>query len=158
MKGFSIGMQRRLKGQAGGPVQLADNNALGAIDYKGALRSHQGQFPHEHLLLFDGSFLLELESDVQGRAIGQALPQTFQPVHFGFSYFIGMKIQNALSIVAFDGKHFRENGLQPQVFPLRGSDTGLEKIPVRVGLQFDQIGRGDYFFDLAGIDSLTCSR
>ena len=77
---LAVGMLGGLKGQARRTVQLADDDALGAVDDKGALRRHQRQFAHEHLFFLGALLLLEQEGDVQRRAVGDAFAQAFQPV------------------------------------------------------------------------------
>jgi hypothetical protein len=69
-----------------------------------------------------------------------------------------MKIEHALSIVTFDGKDFGEHGLQPQVLPFRLGRFRLQKFPVRIGLQFDQVRRRDDLYYLSEIYSFCCSR
>ena len=65
MQGLAVGMLAGFKGQTGGAVQLADDDPLGAIDDKGALRRHQRQFAHEHFFLLRPLFLLEQEGHMQ---------------------------------------------------------------------------------------------
>src|SRR5664280_475966 len=54
MQHLAIGMLRRFEGQPGRPAQLADDDALGAVDDERALRGHQRQFAHEHLFRLEG--------------------------------------------------------------------------------------------------------
>ena len=62
------------------------------------------------------------------------------------------------AIVTFDGENFGENRLQAQVLALGGGDVGLEKLPIRIGLQFDQVRRRDDLFDLTEVYSFSGSR
>ena len=62
--------------------------------------------------------VLEQERDVERRAVGQAFAQAFQPVQLRLADFVGMEIQHALAVVAFDGKDLGEHGLQAQVLAL----------------------------------------
>ena len=108
---LAVGMVRCFEGEAGGAVQLADDDALGAVDDEGALRGHQGQFAHEDLFLLGGLFLLEEEGDMEGRAVGDAFAQAFEPVVLGFADFVVGESQDAFAIVAFDGEDLGEDGL-----------------------------------------------
>ena len=138
-----LGCDGGFEGQARGTVQLADDHALGAIDDKSALRGHQRQFAHEHLFLFGALLFLEQEGHVERRAVGQAFAQALQPVHLGLADFVGMEIEHAFPIVALDGEDFGKDGLQPEVLALLGAGvSGLQKLPVGIGLQFDQIRAG----------------
>src|SRR6185369_6609038 len=99
-------------------MQLADNDALCAIDDKRALGSHQGQFAHEHFFFLRALLFLELESDVKWRSVGDALAETLEPVDFRIADFVAVEIEHAFSVVAFDRKYFREDRLQPHVLSL----------------------------------------
>ena len=65
MERLAVGMLGGLEGQTGRTMQLADDDAFGAIDDKGALRRHQGQFAHEHFFFLGALFFLEQEGDVE---------------------------------------------------------------------------------------------
>ena len=158
MQGLAVGMLGRLKGNPRRAVQLADDDALGAVDDECALRGHQRQFAHEHLFFLGPSFILEQERDVQRRAIGDSFAQAFQPVLFGFSDFVTVEVQHHLPVVAFYGKDFGEDGLQAEVFPFGRGDVGLEKFAVRIDLDFDQVRRRDDFLDFSEVNPFCCSR
>src|SRR5437899_8226092 len=64
-----------------------------------------------------------------------------------------MEIEHALPVVALNGEYFGEDRLQSQVFTLGLRNLRLQKFPVRIGLQFDQVRRGDDFFDLPEVDT-----
>ncbi len=131
MEHLAVGMLGRFKGQAGRTVQLADDDALGAVDDECALRRHQRQFAHEHLFLLGALFLLEQESDVQRRAVGDAFAQAFQPVVLRLADFVAVKIQDALAIVAFDGENLGEDRLQAGVLALGWRRCRFAGIPCR---------------------------
>src|SRR5436309_10329726 len=88
VQNLAVRMLGSLESQPRRTVQLADDDALGAIDDKSALRSHQRQFAHEHLFLFSAFLFLEEESDVKRRAVSKAFAQAFEPVHFRLADFI----------------------------------------------------------------------
>ncbi len=158
MQHLAVGMLGGFEGQARGTVQLADDHALGAIDNKGALGSHEGQFAHEHLFFFGALFLLEEESDIERRAVGQAFAQTFEPIHFRLADFVGMEIEHAFAVVTFDREDLGENGLEPEILAAGLGHLRLEEFPVRIGLQLDQVGRGNDLFDFAEVNSFNGSR
>ena len=160
MQQLSVGMLRGFEGDTGRAMQLADHHAFGAIDDKGALGGHQGQFAHEHLFLLGGfGLLLEQEGDVERRAVGQAFAQAFQPVELGRANLVGIIVQHALAIVALDGKHFAEDGFQAGMFEaFFGRRIGLQELPVGVGLQLDHVRRHDNLFDFAEVDTFCGSQ
>ena len=146
------------KGEAGRAVELAHDDAFRAVDHKGALRGHERQFAHEHLLLLGGLFLFEQERDVERRAEGDALTETFQPVVLGLADVVAVVVQDHLPVVALDREHFLEDGLEADVLALGGGDVELQELRVRVGLQLNEIGRRDDLFDFTEVDSFSGSR
>src|SRR5262245_28360396 len=153
-------MLRSFKGKAWRTVQLADNHTLGAVDNKSALRRHERQFAHEHFFLLHALFLVQPESDIKRRSEGQPFAQAFQPIELGLANLVGPEIELAFAIVAFDRKDLAEDGLQSDILALtlglRG--VGLKKLLIRLCLQFDQVRRGNNFFNLAEINSFSDSR
>ena len=104
-------------------MQLADDDALGAVDDEGALRRHQRQFAHENFFFLGALFLLEKEGHMQGRAKSDALAKAFQPVVLGFADFVAVKIQNALAIIAFDGKTSVKTACKPVFLRRDGGES-----------------------------------
>ena len=155
MERLAVGMLGRFKGQAGRAMQLADDDALGAVDDKSALRRHQRQFAHEHFFFLGALLLLEQEGDVQRRAVGDAFAQALQPVVLRLADFVAVKIQDALAIVTFDGKNLGEDRLQARVLALGWRGVGLQEFPVGIGLQLDQVRRGDDLFDFSEMDAFS---
>src|SRR6185437_8935663 len=52
-----------------------------------------------------------------------------------------------------------EDRLQAQVFALGLRNLGLQKLLIRIGLQFDEVRRGDDLFDFTEVNSFCyCSR
>ena len=158
MQHLAVGMLRGLERDAGGAVQLAHDDALGAVDDKRALGRHERQFAHENSFLFAALLVFEQERHVKRRAIRQALAQAFQPIHLRLADFVGMKVQDAFPVVAFDGEDLFENRLEAQKLALGRRRIGLQEFDVRIGLQFDQVGRRDDFFNFTEVDTFSCSR
>src|SRR5436189_4392853 len=151
-------MLRGFERQAGRTMQLADNDAFSAIDDEGALRRHEREFAHEDLLFFHSLLFMQMESDIERSAIGEAFAEAFKPVYFRLADFIRVKIEFAFAVVALDREHLGEDGLETQVFPLGLRNLGLQEFLVGIGLQLDEIGWSDDFFDFAEVDSFSGSR
>ena len=81
-----------LESQTRRTVQLADDNTLGTVDYKGALGGHQRNFAHEHLFLLGTFFFLQQEGDVKRCSEGQALTETLQPVDLRLLDVVGVEV------------------------------------------------------------------
>src|SRR6185295_9197562 len=83
---------------------------------------------------------------------------TFQPVLFWFADLISLVIQDHLSIVALDREHLGENRLEAQVLPFGRRHVRLKEFPIRIDLDFDQIGRRNDCLDFPEVDTFCCSR
>ena len=158
MQRFAVRMLGRFKRNAGRTVQLADDDAFGAVDDKRALRRHQRQLAHEHGFLLRSLLVLELKGDVEGRAVGDAFAQTFQPVLLRLADLITVIIQFGFAVVARDREDLFEDRLQAEQVPFGGGRAGLQKLDVRIDLDFDQVRRRDDFFDFTEVDALCYSR
>ena len=99
-------------------MQLADHDALGAVDDEGALRRHEGQFAHVHALFLDVLVLAQAESDVERRGEGLALALALQRAELGLADLVIAELELDLLVVALDRENFRENGLEAFVLAL----------------------------------------
>src|SRR5947208_6978953 len=158
MQRLAVRVLRRLKGDARRAVQLAHDHALGAVDDKRALGRHERQFAHEHSFLLRALFVLEVERDVEGRAVSDAFAQAFQPILFRLADFITVVIQFGFVVVTRDRKNLFEHRLEAEELSPGGRDFGLQKLDIRIDLDFDQVRRRDDFFDLSEVNSFCCSR
>ena len=80
---LAVEMDARLERDAGRAMQLADDHALGAIDDERALRRHERDFAHVNFLFLGPLLFLELEGDVERRAVGLAFALASSAVSFG---------------------------------------------------------------------------
>ncbi len=76
---------------------------------------------------------------MQGRAVGDALAQGFQPGLFRFTNLVLDKIERRLAVIALDREYLLEHHLQADALPPRGGHGGLEKILVGLDLGLDQV-------------------
>src|ERR1051325_7550248 len=95
---------------------------------------------------------------MERRAESDAFAQALEPVILRLADVVAVVIENALAIIAFDGKNFLKDGLQADIFPAGRSHIELEKLRVGVGLEFNEIGPSDNLFDFSEVDSFCCSR
>ncbi len=152
---LAVGVDARLKTNAGRAVQLADHDPLGAIDDEGALRRHERKFAHVNALFLDVLVLAEAERDVKRRGESLALALAFQRAQLRLADLVIAELELDLFVVAFDGEHFRENRLQAFVLPLRLGNVLLEKILVGIELDLDQVRRFDGLGQSSEIDPLS---
>ena len=142
-------------------MELADDHSFGSVDDKSALRRHQRDLPHKHLFFFPPLFVLQSERYVKRCAKSQTFAKALQPTYFRFADLVKKEIQLAFFIVAFDGKNLLEHGLQANPAPLPRINVFpflifyLQKFPIGIHLDFDQIGRFNYLFNLAKINPLN---
>ena len=136
-------------------MQLADHDALGAVDDEGALRGHEGQFAHVHALFLDVLVLAEAERNVEGRGESLALALALERAELGLTDFVVAELELDLFVVAFDGENFREYGLESLVLALGDRNLLLEKIEVGIELDLDEVRRLDRLVQAAKIDPLS---
>src|SRR6185503_6954795 len=135
-----------LESDAGGTMQLADDDAFGAIDDKSALGSHERQFAHEDLFLLGAFLFLEMEGDVKRGAEGDAFAQAFEPVDLRLANLVAVVIKDDLAVVTLDRKHLLEHRLQADVLALAGRHVQLQKLGIGGRLELDEIRRSDDLF------------
>ena len=149
-------------------MELADNYSFGSVDDKSTLGRHQRDISHKHHFFFRPLFVLQSEFHVKRCAKSQAFSKALQPTYFRFADLIKKEVQLAFFIVAFDGKNLLEHGLQANLVPLRPLRINvlrindfsfltfyLQKFPIGIHLDFNQIRMLDYFFNLAKINPLN---
>ena len=117
---------------AGGTDNLRDNDTLAAVDDEGAAVCHNGEIPHEDLLLFDlvGLSVAQAHPDLDGPGVGGV------PLHAFLHSILGLvphgKVQEGqlqLSAEVRDRAHIPEDLLQALVQePLVGVLLDLQKI------------------------------
>ncbi len=149
-----IRMDARLEADAGGAVQLADDDALGAVDDEIALAGHHGQLAHVDPLFLGGALLAEAEGDVKGGGVGLALANALDGGKLGFADLVGGELELDLAVVALDREDFGEDGLEALGAALGGGNLGLEEIAVGLELVLDEIRDVDRLVDLPEIDAL----
>ena len=131
-------------------VQLADNDPLGPVDDEGAVFGHQGDLAEIDLLFLnvaDGFGLRvpvcvendQPDHDLQGRRIGHAFLDALLDVVANISNPITDELQGTLAAEIGNGKDAAEGPLQTIVAPPVRLDILLEKLPVGIGLDIDQI-------------------
>jgi hypothetical protein len=123
-------MDARFERDTGRTVELRHDHALRPIDYERPLRGHERDLAHVNFLFLGPLLLSELESDVERRAVGLALPLRFERGQLRLADLVMGKIEGRLLIVAFDRENFLEHCLETRILPLGEWDVFLEKIDV----------------------------
>ena len=139
---------------AGGAVELADDDALGAVDDELAAADHDRHVAEVDRLLDGGLALVEPEPDVERPAVGQAELAALVG-------FVARLAQVELDVfqlqglvIALDREDLAEDPFQPRVGSLLGGDVGLEEPLVAPGLDLGQVGDREHVVDLAEIPLL----
>ena len=107
------------KAMPGERCSWLNDDALGAVDDERALRRHERDFAHVDFFFLRPLLFLELEGDVQRRAVGLAFALRLERAQFRLADFVMAEIERRLFVVALDRENFLEDGLQTRVFPLR---------------------------------------
>ncbi len=151
---LAVEVNARLESDARGAMQLRNDDALGAVDHKRALRRHERDFAHVNLLLLRPLLFLELEGDVERRAESLAFALRLERAQFRLADFVMAEIELGLFVVALDRENFLENGLQAGVLALARGNIFLQEIDVGIELNLDQIRRLDRLLDGSEMDAL----
>src|ERR1019366_7881337 len=109
---LAVGMEARLKTDAGRAVKLADHDALGAVDDESALGRHERKFAHVNALFLDVLVLAKAEGDVKGRGKGLAFALAFERPELRLADLVIAELELDLFVVAFNREQFRENLLE----------------------------------------------
>ena len=120
-------------------MQLADDDALGAVDDERARRRHERDFAHVNFFLLRPLLFLEQEGDVERRAEGLAFALRLERAQLRFADFVVAEIERRLFVVALDRENFLEDGLQAGVLPLGRRNVLLQEIDVGIELNLDQV-------------------
>ena len=126
---------------ARGADQLADDDALGAVDDEGARVGHQGEIPHEDLLVLDLARLLVQQpgGDPQGGGIGDVAALALLDAVLGlFVEAVIHEAQRQVAGVILNGANVMEH--LPQAL--------VQEPLVRVLLHLDEVGHPDDFVDV----------
>ena len=129
-------------------MQLADDDALGAIDDERALRGHERDFAHVNFFFLGALLLLELEGHIERRAEGLAFALRFERGQLRLADFVMAEIEGRLLVVALDREDFLEHGLEAGVLPLRRGHVLLQELHVGIELDLDQVWRLDDFLEV----------
>src|SRR5437899_3930951 len=135
-------------------MQLRNYHPLRPVDHKRPLRRHERDFTHVNFLFLRPLLLLELEGDMQRRA--ESLPFTlrFQGAQFWLADLVMTEIEGGLFVIALDRENLLEDSLQAIILAFGQRHVFLQKVDVRVQLNFDEIWRLNALFDSSEMNAL----
>ena len=136
-------------------VELADDDALGAVDDELAAADHDRHVAEVDRLLDRRLPLVQAEPDVERPAVGQAELAALVGLVARLAQVELDVFQLERLVIALDREDFPEDPLQPAVGALLGRDVGLEEPLVAPGLDLGQVGDREYIVDLAEIPLLS---
>src|SRR5256886_399191 len=147
---------------AGGALELADDDPFGAVDDERALVGHEGKLTEVDFLtaLFpDGPRLRlfvvveddEAQGDLQGDREGHAAVMALLDRVLRITEVVRVELQQCVVVVVRDGKHRLEHRLEPVLFPAVRGSILLQKRLVRALLHLDKIRNLDDRRDLAEV-------
>ena len=117
-------------------MQLAHDNAFGAVDDKGSLFGHERNFAHVDFVFTD--FLdraglggvavknFKLNTSAQRGRIGQTAQLALGHIEFRLLESVAQELQAGVAIVAGDRENGSECRLQPDIFAAFGLYIGLQ--------------------------------
>ena len=127
------------KADARRSVQLADDNALRAIDNKSSALRHHRDFTDIDAFVYNGIFVFKSEINMKRSTVSIPVFDTVNDVLFRQTQRIGDELQDHLFIETFDREHFVENFLESLIFALIFWDIELQERFIGVDLNTDQI-------------------
>ena len=145
-----------IKEHAGRTVHLRDDDALSAIDDKGALIRHERDIAHIDVLLFNvldragaGFFVRfkhdQAQLDLKRRGIGHVALGALFHIVFGRLKFIGHIFEHCALVKVLDREYRFEHGLNAFVAAVRRADFALKELFIRRALNLDQVRHGHGF-------------
>ena len=143
-------------------MELADDDALRAVDDESPVVGHQGQGSEVNFLFLDvadgsgAGFLVhvvddEAHDDFHGSFVSHAPRKALIHIVFHFTETVLDKFQRSGPAEILDGKHASEDLLEPSVAPGFGRDVHLQKIVVAFLLHLDQVGNLDNLLDFSKV-------
>ncbi len=152
---------------AGRAVQLADNDPLGAVDHESPAFRHQGDLAEIDFLLLDvaDQFLLAAsirvknykpDHDFKGCGISHALLNTLLYIVFHVSDLVIDKLQRTFPAEVLYRENAFKSALKADIPALVRIGIHLEKLVVRLPLDFDQVGNIHDFPDMSKIFPYLC--
>ncbi len=138
-------------------MQLADDDAFGAVDDEGSLLGHERDFTHVGFLLFDvldfglaglvGLADDQLEAHLERDGKGHAALDALADAVLGRTEAVFHEFQCRRVVGRLNRKYGREDFLKTLVFPQVGRDVQLQKLAVGKLLRFEQVRHLHLFGD-----------
>ena len=136
------------------PVELRDDDALGAVDDERAVLRHERQLAEVDLLLthvLDGllgaaRFLVEHHEahlDAQRRGVGEAPQLAFLDVEYRLAEAVAHVLERGVAGIAGDWKYAVEGGVQAHVVAAGLGRIGLQEPAIGIQLDRKQIRRAE---------------
>ncbi len=141
-------------------MKLRHDNALGAVDYKGTVLSHQGDFTHVDFLLFDvldrfvRRFFVENDQtdlDSQRYCVSHTAQHAFLDIKCRFAQAITYILQRSIAGVADDRENGFEGCMQTDVAELIFGRSRLQEFAIRIQLDGQEIRHIHYVRQLAKV-------
>src|SRR5262249_51988758 len=142
--GVELALALGLDGEvhAGGAVQLADDDALGAVDDELAAADHDRHVAEVDLFLDRLGLLHEAQPDAEGPAVGEAQLAALVGAVARLAQLVAEVLERDVLVVALDGEDFAQDTFEAGGRALLGRRVQLEEPVVGVRLDF---GQGRHF-------------
>ena len=130
-------------------VQLGNDDTLGTIDDEGTVLGHQGDFPHVDFLLLDvldrlvGRLAIKDDQahfDAQRYREGNPAQHTFLDVEGRLAKAVTDVFEGRITGIADNGENRFEGRVQTDITDLALAGVSLEKLPIGVQLNGQQVG------------------
>ena len=153
MQQLAVRMGRHLEGDAGGAVELGDDDALGAVDDERAALGHHRDLAHVDVLVLDEVFLTQPQLDVEGDGVGDALSDALDLRVLGVAQVVGDVLERQALVVRLDGEDLLEDGFQALGLALLLRHALLQEFQIRGDLDLDEVRRLNDFAKFAEVNA-----
>ena len=153
MEELAVRVRGHLEGDAGGAVELGDDDALGAVDDERAALGHHRDLAHVDVLVLDEVFLTQPQLDVEGDGVGDALSDALDLRVLGVAQVVGDVLERQALVVRLDGEDLLEDGFQALGLALLLRHALLQEFQIRGDLDLDEVRRLNDFAKFAEVNA-----
>ena len=147
----SAGVTGLLEADARRSVQLADDNALRAVDNESTAFGHHRDFTDVDVFIYNGVFVFKSEINMKRGAVSISVFDAVNGILLRKAQGIRDELQDHLFVKTFDWEDFVENLLETLVFTLVFRDVELQERFIGVDLNTDEVRYFQHFLQFSEI-------
>ena len=155
MKNFPAAVSGFLKTDTRAAMQLADNDALRAVDDEGTAGGNHGNLTHiDFFVLDDAVFLAQAELERKRDGVGHPFADTLHFRVFGAIKTITDIFELAATIITLNRENFAKDRFQSDILALALGHVTLQELHIGAELVLNEVWRGNNFPKFTEVDAL----